>query len=80
MYLTPASIGYLTQLILAVVIAVFFVHRTLSRQHQDRPLHVVLLTVFLPPLPFLSCSSLWIHYRRRTGDSIWSIWRTQPPG
>ena len=44
--MTPASIGYLTQFILAVVITGFFAYRALSQKQADGPAHTPLLTAF----------------------------------
>jgi DNA-binding NarL/FixJ family response regulator/signal transduction histidine kinase len=46
MYLTPAAIGYLTQIVLVSAIVGFFTYHTLGRQRPDRPTHAGLLTGF----------------------------------
>ncbi len=46
MYLTPAAVGYLTQVILVSAIVGFFVFHTLGRRRMDRSAHAGLLTAF----------------------------------
>jgi len=45
-YLTPAAVGYLTQIILISAIVGFFAYHTLRRRHLDGAAHAGLLTAF----------------------------------
>ena len=53
LYLTPAALGYLSQLILALLITGYFVARLLMRR-ADRPTHRVLLTGFFVCIALLT--------------------------
>ena len=51
MYLTPASIGYLSQFILALAIAGFLLYWTLFRARLKRPVHTASWPLSLLPWP-----------------------------
>ena len=53
LYLTPAALSYLSQFILALLIAGYFVARLLPRR-ADRPAHRMLLTGFLVCIALLT--------------------------
>ena len=53
MFFTPASLGYLSQFILALLIAGYFIARLLSRR-AERPAHRVLLTGFFVCIALLT--------------------------
>ncbi|MCX6031796.1 MAG: hypothetical protein NT169_21155, partial [Chloroflexi bacterium] len=52
LYLTPAALGYLSQLILALMITGYFVARLASRR-ASRPAHMPLLTGFFACITLL---------------------------
>lgn len=53
LYLTPASIGYLTQLVMVLVIVGLLIYRLLATSRGRRPAHAVLLTAFFAALAVL---------------------------
>ncbi len=52
-YLTPASLGYLTQLIMALMIAGYLIARLMTPR-ASRPAHAVLLTAFFACITLLA--------------------------